>query len=141
MKKVLKPTESKRFREEEGIVYDEGRLSPEFQFKTQDLDGVGYLDKQQIIGRVPVVLPDSPVLYAYLMFVHTKTKNHESLEATVREIHMKMRVVKGLRWLIKRVIADCMKCRLIEKKTLELKLANHPEASSSSMFSLYMLWF
>ena len=38
VKKVLKPTESKRFREEEGIVYDEGRLSPEFQFKTQDLD-------------------------------------------------------------------------------------------------------
>ena len=62
------------------------------------------------------------------MFVHTKTKIHASLERTVREIHMKMRVVKGLRWLIKRVIADCMKCRLIEKETLELKLANHPEA-------------
>jgi len=128
VKKVLKPTELNRFKEEEGIVYDEGRLSPEFQFKTQDLDRVGYLDKQLIIGRVPVVLPDSPILYAYLMFVHTKTRNHASLEATVKEIYMKMRVIKGLRWLIKRVIADCVKCRLIEKKTLELKLANHPEA-------------
>ena len=44
---MLKPTELKRFREEDGIVYDEGRLSPEFQFKTQDLDRVGYLDKQK----------------------------------------------------------------------------------------------
>ena len=55
-----------------GVVYDEGRLSPEFQFKTKDLDWVGYLDKQQILGRIHVVLPDSPVLYAYLMYVHTK---------------------------------------------------------------------
>jgi len=39
-----------------------------------------------------------------------------------------MRVVKGLRWLIKMVIADCIKCKLMEKKTLELRLENHPEA-------------
>ena len=54
------------------LFYDEGRLSQEFQFKTKDLDWVGYLDKQQILGRIPVVLPDSPVLYAYPMYVHTK---------------------------------------------------------------------
>ena len=104
------------------------RVSPEFQFKTKDLDQIGYLDKQRIIGRIPVVLPDSPVLYAYLMFIHTKTTIHSLLETTVREIHMKMRVVRGLGWLIKRVIADCVKCRLMGKKTLKLKLANHPEA-------------
>ena len=123
MKKTLKPGELKKFVEEDRIVYDEGRLSPEFQFKMRDLDQIGYLDKQQIIGRIPVVLPDSPVLYAYLMFIHTKTRIYASLETTVREIHMKIRVVKGLRWLIKRVIADCVKCRLMGKKPLELKLA------------------
>ena len=46
----------------------------------------------------------------------------------MKEVHRKMRVVKGLRWLVKRVIADCVKCRLIEKKTLELRLSNHPKA-------------
>ena len=39
-----------------------------------------------------------------------------------------MRVVKGLRGLIKKIIASCIKCRLMEKKTLELRLQNHPEA-------------
>jgi len=128
VKKTLKTAEMQRFVVQDGIVYDEGRLSPEFQFKTKDLDQIGYLDKRHILGKILVVLPDSPVLYAYLMFIHTKTSVHASLETTVREIHMKLRVVKGLRWLVKRVIADCMKCRLMGKKTLELKLANHPEA-------------
>jgi len=31
------------------------------------------LTQQQIVGRIPVVLPDTSVLYAYLMYVHTKT--------------------------------------------------------------------
>ena len=52
-----------------------------------------------------MVLLDSPVLYAYLMYVHMKTSIHASLETTVKEIHRKMRVVKGLRWLVRRVIA------------------------------------
>ncbi len=38
-----------------------------------------------------------------------------TMMTTVKEIHRKMRVVKGLRWLVKRVIADCVKCRLLEK--------------------------
>ena len=70
--RALKPAEMKRFVVQNGVVYDEGRLSPEFQFKTKDLDQVRYLDKQQIVGRIPVVLPYSPVLYAYPMYVHTK---------------------------------------------------------------------
>ena len=109
-------------------MYDQGRLSPEFQFKSRDLDPVGYLDKPEILGQIQVVLSDSPILYSYLMFVHTKVNMHASLETTVREIYKKMRVVRGLRWLIKRVIADCIKCKLIEKKTLKLRLENHPEA-------------
>ena len=128
VKKNLNSTEMQRFVVDEGIVYDEGRLSLEYKIRTQDLDQVGFLDKHLIVRRIPVILPDSPVLYAYLMYVHTKTNIHASLETTVKEIHRKMRVVKGLRWLVKRVIADCVKCRLIEKKTLELRLASHTEA-------------
>ena len=72
VKRALKSGEMKRFVVQNGVVYDEGRLSPEFHFKTNDLDWVGYLDKHQIVGRILVVLPDSPVLYAYPMYVHTK---------------------------------------------------------------------
>jgi len=128
VRKTLRTSELKRFVERDGIIYDEGRLTPEFQFKTQDLDQVAYLDKCEIIGRIPVVLPDSPVLYAFLMFLHTRTRVHASLESTVKDVFKKMRVVKGLRRLIKKIIQDCMKCRLMEKKTLELRLSAHPEA-------------
>ena len=69
VKKTMKPADMKKFVVQDGIVYDEGRLSPEFQFKTKDLDQIGYLDKHHIVGRIPVVLLDSPVLYAYLMFI------------------------------------------------------------------------
>lgn len=110
------------------LLYKEGRLSSEFQFKTKEPDQVGYLDKHEILGWIPVDLPDSPVLYSYLMYVHTKSNVHASLETKVCKIHKKMRVVKGLRRLIKRGIADCVKCRLMEKKTLKLRLANHPKA-------------
>ena len=73
--------ELKKFRIQDGIVLDNGRLSPDFQFKTQDLDGVGYLDKHKIGGDVPVVLPDSPILYAYLMYVHTRSVAHSGVES------------------------------------------------------------
>ena len=38
------------------------------------------------------------------------------------------KVQKGLRNLIRKVISDCIKCILLEKKTLELRMANYPEA-------------
>ena len=38
------------------------------------------------------------------------------------------RYMKGLRKLIKKIISDCLKCHLIKKKTLELRLAYQPEA-------------
>ena len=124
----LKPKELKKFVVHDGIIYDEGRLSPEFQFKTQDVDGIGYLDKHEIVGKIPVVLPDSPILYSFLMYLHTKTRVHASIENTVKDVFKKMRVVKGLRRLIKKIIQDCVKCRLMERKTLELRLSDHPEA-------------
>jgi len=128
IKQCMKPAYLTKFVEREGILYDDGRLGAEFQFKTQDLDQVEYIDKHEIINQVPIVLNDSPVLYAYLMYVHTKTSIHAALEPTVKEIHKMMKVPKGLRNLIRRVISDCIKCKLISKKTLELKMANHPES-------------
>ena len=61
-------------------MYDEGRLSPKYQIRDQDLDQVGFLDKHIIMGRIPVVLPDSPVLYSCLMYVHMKTSVYASLD-------------------------------------------------------------
>ena len=123
VRKKLKAADLKKFRIQDGIVLDSGRLSPDFQLKAQDLDGVGYLDKHKIGGEVPVVLSDSPVLYAYLMYIHTKSLAHSGVESTVKEVHKKMRVVKGLRCLIRKIIAGCIKCRLMEKEDLGAEIA------------------
>ena len=134
----VKPEVLSRYDEQQGIIYDSGRLGMEFQFKTQDLDQVkmDFVDKHDIIKPVPVVWWDSPVLYLYLMLIHTKSNMHAALEPTVKEIHKMMRVPKGLRALIKKVIADCIRCRILAKKTVELKSctgfkANHPEACTT----------
>ena len=34
---------------------------------------------------MPVVLLDSPVLYAYLMYIHTKSLANSGVESTVKE--------------------------------------------------------
>ena len=38
----------------------------------------------------------------------------------------KMKVLKGLRRLVKKIISSCIKCRLIATKTVELKMAKLP---------------
>ena len=80
------------------------------------------------MGQIPLVISDSLALYDYLMYAHTKTRIHAALETTAKEIYKIMRVPKGLRKLIRKVISDCIKCRLLENKTLGLKIADHPEA-------------
>jgi len=126
----MKPSDITKYVERENILYDDGRLGAEFQFKSQDLDKLGYLDIHEIINQVPVVMCDSPILYAYLMYVHVRTNVHAALEPTVKEIHKMMKVPRGLRKLVKKIISDCMKCKLLSKKTLELKMAIHPEPRS-----------
>ena len=68
------------------------------------------------------------MLYSYLMLIHTKTNMHAALEPTIKEIYKMMKVPKGLRRIIKKVISDCIRCRLIAKRAVELKMVNHPAA-------------
>ena len=70
------------FMEIDGIYYDQGRLSVEFPFKTQDLDQFTFLDKQEKVGMKPLVLEDSPVLHAFVMFVQTKSSLMPGLNAS-----------------------------------------------------------
>ena len=50
----MKPAELKRFRTQGRIELGTGRLSPEFQSRTQDLDNVGYLENLGEDATVPV---------------------------------------------------------------------------------------
>ena len=126
IKTTVKKSILQRFLEKDGIIYADGRLSAEFQFKTEDLDDVKFIDKHEIMDDIPVVLNDSPVLYSYAMYIHTLVNPHAGVESTMKEIHKKMRVLSGLRNLIKKINKDCLKCRLREKRTAELRMSSHP---------------
>ena len=93
---TLKKAVLERFLDENGIVYADGRLSAEFQFRVEDLDNIQFIDKHEIIDKKPLVLADSPVLYSYVMYIHTRVIPHAGVECTVKEVSAKMRVFSGL---------------------------------------------
>ena len=128
MKRSLKADQLKKYKEVDGIFYFHGRLNEETPLLVKDMDNIPILDLYEFTGKVPVVLVDSPVLYSYVMYVHLKVLPHAGVEATVREVCKKMMVPEGLRKLIRRIRADCTKCRLIKKKTVELEMSGHPQA-------------
>ena len=123
---TLKKTILERFLDEDGMVYADKRVSAEFQFKTEELDNVQFIDKHEIMDKKPLVLVDSSVFYSYVVYAHTKKNPHAGVECTVKEVSAKRRVFSGLRDLIKKVNKDCLKCRLREKKSVEIWMSSHP---------------
>ena len=124
----MKHEQIQKYEEADVILFYQGRINPENQLRTQDLDGCKFLDFMEIGQLVPVVLEDSPVLYSYIMWIHYKINPHAEVEATVKDVCKKMRVPKGLRKLVKRITLDCVKCKIKTKKVSEVKMSTHNEA-------------
>ena len=115
----------KNFKTEEGILRFSGRLSEENPFRFRDLDSVPFMDAHEIAGSVPVVLADSPVFFSFLMAVHMKIVPHAGVITTMREISKKMLVLDAPKKIIAKVRADCVKCKMIIKQTVELEMQKH----------------
>ena len=130
IKDTVKPEKLLQYDERDGVLYYQGRLAKEYQFRMADLDQVSFIDAPEIGNPVPVVSKDSPVLYAYLMYVHTKSNPHAGVETTVRDISSKMKPVEGLRKLVKRVRSDCTKCKLMETKVGKIRMLTHSSAKT-----------
>ena len=62
IKESLKSEQIQEYEEVEGILYYQGRIAPENQLKTQDLDGCKFFDFTEIGQPLPVILEDSPIL-------------------------------------------------------------------------------
>ena len=61
------------------------------------------------------------------MHIHLHVRPHAGVEITVKEVMKKMFVPKNLRYVVKRVRADCTKCKRLLKKTVELEMSKlHP---------------
>ena len=96
------------------------------QFKFADLDFIPFLDVHEITGNLPVVLSDSPILYAYLMMIHLSRIKHAGVDVTVKAVSNKMFVPEKLGAVVKKIMTDCSRCRIMLKKTSELQMAEYP---------------
>ena len=124
--KVSTEKEKKAWRFYDGIFYYNTRLSDDRPFVVKDLQrDLTFFDGLDIHGIVPLVLPDSPILHAYVLYVHLHVRPHAGVELSMREVLNRMITTVGLRGLIKKVRKDCTHCRRMLLKTIELELGKH----------------
>ena len=110
----------------DGILYYESRLQSEL--KTENIDCEVFFDKHEIKQFLPVVLSDSDVFFAYVMHVHHHISPHAGVEMTMKEVSKIMMVINNPRKVIQAIRHSCPACRLIHKKTVELRMLPHPDA-------------
>ena len=75
------------------------------QFKFADLYFILFLDVHEISGSLPVVLSDSPILYAFIMMIHLSRIQHSSVDVTVKAVCNKMFVPEKLGIVVKKLSA------------------------------------
>ena len=78
------------------------------QFKFADLDFIPFLDAHEIVGHLPVVLFDSPILYSYIMMIHLTRIHHAGVDITIKAVC----VPEKLGAVIKKIRTDCSSARL-----------------------------
>jgi len=126
VKESLSPKQLAKYREHNGILYFTGRLTKENPFTFVDLDKIPFLDTHEFSGPIPLVLVDSPILYSLIMQLHNKKVPHAGVEITVKEVFKEVMVPGGVRRLIRRIKEDCTTCRMLERKTVEIEMSEHP---------------
>ena len=126
IKESLAPKQLVKYKETEGILYFTGRLTKDNPFTFVDLDKIPFLDTHEFSGPIPVVLVDSPIVYSLIMQIHNKKLPHAGVEITVKEIFKEILVPGGVRRLIRRIKDDCTTCRILERKTVEIQMSEHP---------------
>jgi len=109
-----------------GWLFYKGRLSRDSKISVLDLDllNLSFLDGQEIRFCNPCILPDTVIFYSYTMWVHLKSAPHMGLESTLLELMKRFHPIRPRRVLGK-ILADCVKCKVIQRKVLEHEMAKH----------------
>ena len=117
-----------KFFEHDGILKFQGRFAKDNPIRFINLDNIPFLDSHLITDPIPIVRRDSHLLYSFIIDLHCNRVPHAGVETTVREVLKEMMPLNGLRSLIKKIKSDCLKCRILERKTVELQMAQHPSS-------------
>lgn len=131
IKTLLPKKKIDQFTEKDGILYYESRLSEENQITQTDLDIDIFIDSAEIKTMLPVVLADSELFFSYTLHVHHKIRPHSGVEITLKEINKSMMVLNNPRRIIQMIRKFCPRCRIIAKKTVELRMMHHPAARTN----------
>ena len=91
IRETLKPAILKNFRDQDGIIYFQGRITKENPFRTYDIENIPFLDVHDFTGKVPVLLVDSPILYTYILAIYTRILPHAGVEITMKMLSKKFR--------------------------------------------------
>ena len=114
------------FSKSRGILYFTGRLPELEDLETRDLDINCFFDKQNIKSVLPVVRADSQIFYALAIHIHLNVLPHSGVEMTMKEISKSVYAINNPRRILQKIRSDCCFCRKLLKKTIELRMAQHP---------------
>ena len=125
---ILSNQQMERFQRQNGVWWSTGRFDSSTRFKFEDVEfDLPFYDDELISPVVPVVRESSEVFHAYAMHVHLKLRPHAGIETTMKEIYLRMFVLGNPRRIVSRIRRDCTRCRRIQLKTIELKMAHHSQ--------------
>ena len=124
----MKPEQIRKYENVDRVIYYRSRFMDKTQFKFADLDKVPFTDAHEITGYLPVVLCNSPILYSDIMMIHLTRIHHSGVDITIKAVSNKMFILEKLGLVVKKIRTNRSKCRIILKKTSELRMAEHPES-------------
>ena len=131
LKQTLPQTKLKYYTEINGILYYHSRLSEESEIKSADIDVEVFYDSVHIKSLLPVVSAKCDLFLVYAIHVHENIRPHGGVEAIFSEILTTMYPIDNPRDVVKMIKKKCPRCRLISRKTLELKVMNHPDVRTT----------
>ena len=110
IKRQFPASKIKEFIEKDGILYFSGRLEEQTQLKSAQIDLEFFLDYDTFSGLIPIVRPQSPLLFAYGLEVHLYITPHSGVESTVKGVLQKMFPFGRYRDVLKQIKSQCTFC-------------------------------
>ena len=131
LKRQLPKKQLEKYTEHEGILYMQSRLVQESSPTVADLDFSLFYDSPDIKTLLPVVSATSALFFSFCMYVHLEIRLHCGVERCMREILKHIFPLHNPRAVIQKIRQNCVKCRIIEKKTCELRMRSHPSTRTT----------
>ena len=128
--KELPEAKIKKFRLEDGVLYHDSRVNEDHPFDLKDVEHDVMFDIQDFSTSTYVVRPTSKVFQAYLAYTHLHLVPHSGNLRTERVLLQKIHPVGNFKHFIAKVREDCTACRLLSKKTVQVKMSQFPAEKS-----------